>query len=86
VAYSSDGDQLNLQLFPELPWDGHSPGALTRARKVLYSRQKPPGATRLCHDPEQLELWPIDQATLREGPGRFSAGAPLLLEHLLRRS
>ncbi len=74
-----DGDQLELDLFPEVPWNGYSPRDLTRSRKVLSLRQGPPpprgdaGA-----DPRQLELWPIEGHMERRAAPR-SGAAPLVL-------
>ncbi len=80
---STDQRQLELDLFPEVPWNGHSPRALTRRHIPLFLRQKPP-SHEVFFDPEQLELWPESLATQREGPPRISEGAPLLVD--LKRS
>ncbi len=78
-ALLRDGDQLELDLFRGIPWAGVSPRVLTRRFIPLFLRQKPP-----CHevffDPEQLELFPRDQATQRKGPPRNAGGAPLLVD------
>ncbi len=51
-------DQLRLELFKGVPWDGKSPRVLTKGGKALFLRQKPP-SHEVFVDPEQLELWPI---------------------------
>ena len=86
MALLRDGDQLLLELdWGREPWQGRSPRLLTKAGLALFSRQKPP-----CHevffDPEQLEFWPVDGATLREGPPPIRVGAPLVSGVLPRRS
>ncbi len=70
-----DGDQLRLDLFAGVPWDGQSPRALTRGFIPLFLRQKPPShEVFLIH--EQFELWPIDRPPREEGPRRvLSVGA-----------
>ncbi len=76
-----DGDQLRLDLFADVPWDGQSPRALTRRFIPLFLRQKPSGSTRFYADPEQLELWPNEGPTPKEKPSElvFARGAPSLL-------
>ncbi len=64
-----DGDQLRLDLFRSVPWDGLSPRGLTRGSLGLFSRQKPP-RHEVFFDPEQLELWPVEGHTeVRAAPG-----------------
>ena len=74
-----DGDQLELDLFPGVPWNGRSPRALTRCRNGLYLRPEPPGH-EVFFDPEQLELWQADRPHRKRGPRRRAAGAPLLVD------
>ncbi len=62
-----DSDQLSLGLLWSEPWDGWAPRALTRGRKALFLRQKPP-RHEVFFDPEQLELWPIQGHTERGAP------------------
>ncbi len=73
-----DGDQLRLDLFKGVPWDGRNPRGLTRVQILLSSRREPPGHV-VYPDSEQLEIWPESvKATRRERP-RQAAGAPSLL-------
>ena len=74
-----DSDQLELGLFPGEPWGGRSARVLTRGFKWLYLRPEPP-RHEVYKDPEQLELWQVEVATLKEGVRRVSPGAPFLLE------
>jgi len=79
VAVLRDSEQLELDLFPGVPWAGVSPRLLTKCRTSLFLRQEPPRHERFF-DPEQLELWPAAQAPNEKGPRRLvSAGAPLLV-------
>jgi len=74
-----DGDQLRLDLFAGEPWDGQSPGALTRGRSALFLRQGPPEAMRLPRDPEQLDLWLVHRPSRERGVlSEVSQGAPSL--------
>ena len=74
-----DGDQLRLDLFKGVPWDGRSPRGLTGEGKGLYLRPEPYLHEVRTMDPEQLELWPVEVPTLKEKPPRFVyEGAPLL--------
>jgi len=78
-----DGDQLRLDLFPEVPWDGRSPRGLTRSKKGLYLKPelpRPRGDGGSSDD--QLELWPIDGPHgERAPPTSFTVGgAPLLVD------
>ena len=72
-----EGEQLQLELYPGVPWAGRSPRALTVARKALFLRPEPP-SHEVFFDLEQLEFWQIEPAAKREGPRRY-VGAPLLL-------
>jgi len=81
VDHSRVGEQLNLKLYPEDPWDGVSPRVLTRGYRFLSLRRKPAKSTRLVEDPEQLEFWPVERPHRINGPVRSTAsGASLLLE------
>ena len=74
-----DGEQLSLDLFVGLPWEGKSPRALTRARSSLFLRPEPPGH-EVVLDPLQLELWPVPRkATRKRRPRPGSVGALSLL-------
>ena len=77
------GDQLELDLFQGVPWDGRSPRGLTKVSGRLFLRRKPPRhEVRL--DAVQLEIWPNQFShTEKRGP-QPKAGAPSLLEHLLK--
>ncbi len=76
--FPHDGDQLRLELdWGSEPWEGRSPRALTKVALSLFLRQKPP-RHEVYVDPEQLEFWPVDEATQKEGP-RATPGAPLLV-------
>ncbi len=74
-----DGEQLEFRLFDSEPWDGRSPRALTKARKALFLRQKPP-SHEVFFDPEQLEFWPETLATQKDAPPVRYGGAPLLVD------
>jgi len=78
--YSREQLQLELQLFPGVPWDGKAPRALTVARKALLLRQKPP-SHEVFVDPEQLELWPIEGPHGKKASPAPAGGAPLLMVH-----
>jgi len=79
------GDQPHVRMGDQLwlwdgePWEGVAPRALTAVAFGLFLRQKPP-RHEVFFDPEQLELWPVDGATQREGSRRVSPGAPLLVD------
>ncbi len=78
-----DGDQLRLDLFADVPWDGRSPRALARGGSALYLRPEPPLPRGPFHDPEQLEFWPVDGHTERGQPS-FRSAAPTLFKRLLK--
>ncbi len=79
-VFTSDSEQLNLDLFPGEPWNGRSPRALTRVGSGLFLRPEPPKATRCMVDPGQLEMWPSQGPHRKRSVGRVvSAGAPSLL-------
>jgi len=51
--------QLELELFPHLPWMGYSPRALTRGHLALILKaQAVKSVSDLVRDPSQLEFWP----------------------------
>ncbi len=83
-ASPRDGDQLRLDLFVDEPWDGQCPRGLTRGFIPLFLRQKPP-SHEVFFDPEQLELWPIEEPHRKKSPRRAAPGASLLLEPYLTR-
>ncbi len=75
-----DGDQLRLDLFHDVPWDGRSPRGLTRVGLGLYLRPEPP-SHEVYFDPEQLEIWPVDRPPREKSlPTVVCGGASLLLE------
>jgi len=71
-----DAIQLELELFPSLPWMGYSPRALTRGHLALIL--KPQGVKSVSdfvRDLSQLEFWPA-----RKKARKFRApSAPTLL-------
>ncbi len=76
-----DGDQLVLDLFRGEPWNGRSPRGLTRGHKPVIFEARAASRHEVFVDPAQLEIWPFEEAIVREGPRRaVSAGAPLLDE------
>ena len=79
VGILGDSDQYELDLFPELPWNGRSPRGLTKAVSVLFLRPEPPGH-EVEADPMQLDFFHSQRrATKRNrAPGK-QPGAPLLL-------
>ena len=84
-APSVHSDQLNLELFPGVPWDGHSPRALTRVAQILILRRAPP-LHEVFFNADQLEFWPLERPHRKKSLARISGGASLLLEtHLTRR-
>ncbi len=72
----SGESQLQLQLFPEEPWGGVSPRALTRGYSLHILRADPP-LREVFFDPEQLELFGREGERRRKGPFVYE-GAPLL--------
>ncbi len=71
-------EQLELDLFPGVPWAGRSPRGLTRVGKELYLRQEPLGH-EVEVDPTQLLLW-ADSGGPFGGKGPDAErGAPTLL-------
>jgi len=72
------GDRFEQSLLQELPWGGRSPRDLTRARKVLYSRQGPPGHEVMREWVDLVIPMPSDGHTKKKAPIEDSIGAPLL--------
>jgi len=80
-----EGEQYVLDLFPEEPWHGRSPRALTRVGKGLFLRQEPPPGDVLDElDPRQLDMWRHRRGTEKRVVERSSA-APLLLPLRLKK-
>ncbi len=71
-----DGDQLELDLFPEIPWGGRRPRDLTRGGCILIFKARAAGH-EVYRDPLQMEIWPSEWATNSKGLWKYS-GAPLL--------
>ncbi len=77
-AFTFDGSQFELDLFPGCPWDGRSVRGLTRVGKGLFLRQEPPGH-EVERDLTQLSLWPAaGRPHGYQGPDPAD-GAPLLV-------
>jgi len=76
--------QLELDLFPGVPWAGKSPRALTRAQIHLSLRREPPGHA-VCVDPMQLSLWHQPGRPLGKTAVARSAAAPSLVGSGIRR-
>ncbi len=75
-----DGDQLLLELFKGVPWDGRSPRALTRVGLGVILKARAPEPRGVASEAElerlgQLQLWPYE----KKSPFVYE-GAPLLLE------
>ena len=68
--------QLQLDLFPGVPWSGRSPRFLTRCSEALFLRREPQKDDRNRIDPDQMDLF---HAAITP-PRKPSEGAPLLLE------
>jgi len=71
-----------LWLWPDEPWEGQSPRALTAGAYVLYLRREPGGMS--CPDPLELEMWPVATKKRLKEP-RQAAGASSLLPLPLKR-
>ena len=88
MSYSSGGghgDQLEMDLFPGVPWAGRSPRALTRHRMAFIFKAEAAESHEVPFlDPEQYDLFRSRAATQREGPG-WLTGAPSLFPLLLQR-
>ncbi len=54
-----DGDQLELDLFHGIPWDGRQPRALTRGHNLVFLRPEP-HRHEVFFAEDQLELWPVE--------------------------
>ena len=72
------GEQLELDLFVGVPWGGHSPRGLTRAKNTLFFRPEP-DRHEVQPDSAQLELWGVPVKPPRGKRPRQAAGASLLL-------
>ena len=79
-----DSVQLELDLFPGVPWNGRCPRVLTRGVLGLFLRPEPP-RHEVFFDPEQLEFWPVNRPHRKRGR-RAVPPAPSLLQSLPRRS
>ncbi len=84
IPFLRDGDQLSLDLFPGVPWDGCSPRALTQARTALFLRPEPP-RHEVHMDSRQYEMWPVSVRPPRGKRPPQTAGASLLLGTLRSR-
>jgi len=73
---TSDGDQLELDLFRGVPWNGHSPRGLTRGHLAVILKARAEGSVSVFVDREQLLLWPELEVKARR---HASPSAPLLL-------
>ncbi len=75
-----DGDQLRLDLFKGVPWDGRRPRGLTRVQIELSLRQEPP-RHEVYMDPAQLEVWPgsVRPSRRKKAPTGSVGGARSLL-------
>jgi len=71
-------EQLELGLFPRVPWEGRSPRALTRAGSGFILKTKVVVGD-VFFDRDQLWLPGMEPPAQREGP-RLYTGAPLLLD------
>jgi len=79
-AFLCDGDQLSLDLFPGIPWDGRSPRGLTRVGSGLFLRPEPPGhGVMIERDPLQYDLWRPMVHSEAEALRPVGRGAPTLL-------
>ncbi len=79
-----DGDQLLLDLFKGVPWDGRSPRGLTRVQIGLFFRPEPQGH-EVEPDPAQLQMWPVAVRPPRVKKRTAERGAPPLLPSKSRR-
>ncbi len=79
-----DGDQLRLDLFKDVPWDGVSPRVFTRGFEALFLRPEPPHH-EVYQDPMQLQIWSAEQPHREKSPHGLSVGAPSLLPFLKHR-
>ncbi len=74
-----DSDQLELDLFPGVPWHGHAPRDLTRSGSGFIF--KPQGVVGdVFADAMQLEIWPVTTTgTERNRVAPVWGGSPSLL-------
>ena len=84
MTFSMNSEQLELELFRGLPWDGRSPRVLTKGFIPLFLRQKP-SPHEVFFNADQLELWPIDRPHREKTPPSPYGGAPLLVDLPKRR-
>ena len=70
--------QLELDLFPGVPWGGRSPRALTSGRLALIFEARAAEERPLFCDRDQLGFWPAGQKRQRR-PSVVSRGAPTLI-------
>jgi len=71
-------EQLELVLFPGVPWDGKSPRGLTRVGLgLIFNARALEKHERSFVDPKQLELWP---ATIKVPVRAPSISAATLLD------
>ncbi len=76
--FTTNSGQLELDLFPGVPWNGRSPRGLTKVKIGLYLRREP-GGHEVYLDPAQLDFFRgRSKATMNKRP-RQTAGASLLL-------
>ncbi len=79
-SFPLNSEQLELDLFPGIPWNGRSPRGLTRPHYSVFLRPEPPRHEVKMHDPAQIVLSLAEAATLKKKPlQRLAAGAPLLI-------
>ena len=85
MKVSCVGDQLELDLFPGEPWNGHSPRGLTRVALGVIFEPKVPRAMRLAEDCVQLDFWRgARRATRRRSLRQTAEATPLGMLRLVR--
>jgi len=57
--------QLELNLFPDEPWGGHSPRGLTRVGLGLIFKARATEARVIFEDPMQMDLFPRRRLRLK---------------------
>ena len=83
MSLHRDSEQLELALFPGVPWNGRSPRVLTRAQLgVIFTARAESHAVEM--HPEQLMLFPVGGTGKREKVPWVYQGAPSLLPLLNR--
>ena len=80
------GEQLELDLFPGVPWDGRSPRGLTRGRSGIIFEPGGGGRELNSIDPRQYEMWPSHPRARQKSHRRSAPMAPLLVELGFRES